>query len=192
MRWKPHLFFLSCALYRSSPGLYSPASSPMWRWWLGLCFTRPVTLPCCGAASLSRPAPWSEPSPCSLWSTSTTCSPGLKNAWITAVSRSEICTVFYEFCFLQTQLPFTGDKENCFNPVLGFHSWAKQQICILGLIIHATKEASSPDSEASEPVRVKTFPPDNGSIVLLHIGQGDVKCSKTTSALWYFITNLRR
>lgn len=94
-------FILSCALYRSSPGLYSPASSPMWRWWLGLCFTRPVTLPCCGAASPSRPAPWSEPSPCSLWSTSTTCSPGLKNAWITAVSRSEICTVFfYEFCFL--------------------------------------------------------------------------------------------
>lgn len=78
------------APYRSSPGSFSRASSPMWRWWLVLCFMRPDTPPCSGAASPSRLARSSAPSPCSLWSMSITCFPGLRSVWITAANGDNV------------------------------------------------------------------------------------------------------
>lgn len=140
-------FFSTC---RSSPGLFSPASSPTWRWWSGLCFMKQVTLPSCGAASLSRPAPLSEPSPCSLWSTSITCLPGVKNVRITAASRSQ------KFKLSLNSVLFFSSSCVCHRECL-FLTLFSGFLFSLGLVCFCN-EASSPDSEASELVKAKTFP----------------------------------
>lgn len=66
---------------------------------------------------------------------------------------------FMNSSFFIDTVPIHSPQDNdCFNPVF-WGSWVKNQI---RLVDPATNEASSRDSEASEPV--KTFP-DNGSIV---------------------------
>lgn len=119
--------WLVCASYRSYPGLFSLASSHIWRWWLGSCYMRRGMPHCCGAASPSRPAPLSVPSPCSPWSTCITCLPELRIVWITAVSKSEICNVFFIlFFFFFLQLSFSPNGKWLLKPV--FRSWVKHYL----------------------------------------------------------------
>lgn len=93
---------------------------------------------------------------------------------------------FFWICFFfYTQLPFTPHGKWLFlTLLLGFMS-DTPDLYWPHLSYRASDEAFSSDLEASESVKVKTFP-HNGSIVLLHIGQGDVKriwCSNTKCAL---------
>lgn len=96
----PPLTWLVSAPNRSHPGLFSLDSSHIWRWWLGPCYTRRGMPPCYGVASPFRPAPLSVPSPCSHWSTRIKCLLELRSVWITAVSSSERCNVFYFILFI--------------------------------------------------------------------------------------------
>lgn len=165
--------WLVCAPCRSYPGLFSLASSRIWRWWLGLCYTRQDMPPCSGAASPSRLVPLLVPSPCSPWSTCIKCLPELRSVWITAASGSEIMFLII-LSFLQ--LPFTPHGKWLFKTCFGFLSKALDLSWPHCFVDEAFYKASSADSEVFELLKVKKKFPDNGCIVLLYISQEDVKC----------------